>query len=307
MIDARRGVLYPARMPEFHRLAPPAAAADFVEWFWIPEWNIEPGRTSRQHVVAYPALNLVVDAGGVELVGPTTRASHRDLTGRGWAIGALLKPAAVAALIDEPSALRDGSRTFDAPDLHRDVVQEMGEGGRARATAVFADWLVDRVGTPSPGALDANAMAAMLMSDAAILRDEDAAERLSVSVRTMQRLAHRYVGLSPAAMIRRRRLQEAAQRVREHPDIDLATLAAELGYADHAHLTNDFRAVLGFTPSSYRSASRDDPPHRGAASRTDHARAGDRGRALPLALVSEAAQPQHPIPDSGEHDDGADQ
>lgn len=259
VIDARRGVLYPARMPEFHRLAPPAAAADLVEWFWIPEWNIEPGRTSRQHVVAFPALNLVVDAEGIELVGPTTKASYRDLTGRGWAVGALLKPAAVAALAEEPSALRDESCAFDAPDLHRDVVQAMGDG-RERAATVFADWLVARVGVPAPTALDANAMASLLMTHPAILRDEDAAAKLSVSVRTMQRMARRHVGLSPAAMIRRRRLQEAAQRVREHPESDLATLAAELGYADHAHLTNDFRTVLGFTPSSYRSES--SPPVR---------------------------------------------
>jgi AraC-like DNA-binding protein len=54
-------------------------------------------------------------------------------------------------------------------------------------------------------------------------------------------------------MIRRRRLQEAAQRLREQPDTELAALAAELGYADQAHLAGDFRTVLGFTPSSYRS------------------------------------------------------
>ena len=76
---------------------------------------------------------------------------------------------------------------------------------------------------------------------------------LGVSVRTLQRMAHRYVGLSPAAMIRRRRLQEAAERIRSDPGADLATVAAELGYADQAHLANDFRAVLGFTPSAYRA------------------------------------------------------
>ena len=29
--------------------------------------------------------------------------------------------------------------------------------------------------------------------------------------------------------------------------------AAELGYADQSHLANDFRTVLGFTPSAYRA------------------------------------------------------
>lgn len=257
MIDALRGILYPARMPDFHRLPPPAEAAELIEWFWIPEWSIEPGRTSRQHVVAYPALNLVVQPGGVELVGASTLATHRDLVGRGWAVGALLKPASVVVLVDDPSVLRDDSTTFDAPDLLAAVTQAMEAGGglhRERAAQVFADWLIEKIGRVGQAAQQANEMATLLMADAAITRAEDAAVRLSMSLRTLQRLTHRHVGLPPATMIRRRRLQEAAQRVRDQPDIDLSTLAADLGYADHAHLTNDFRRVLGITPSAYRSS-----------------------------------------------------
>lgn len=257
MIDERRGILYPARMPEFHRLPPPPEAVELVEWFWIPEWSIEPGRTSRQHVVAYPALNLVVEPGGIELVGASTMATHRDLVGRGWGVGALLKPASVAVLVADPSRLRDDSTPFDAPDLFVAVTQAMEAGDglhRERAARVFADWLIEKIGHVTPAALQANEMARLLMADAAITRAEDAAACLSMSLRTLQRLAHRHVGLPPAAMIRRRRLQEAAQRVREQPDVDLSTLAADLGYADHAHLTNDFRTVLGIAPSAYRSS-----------------------------------------------------
>ena len=47
--------------------------------------------------------------------------------------------------------------------------------------------------------------------------------------------------------------EEAAQRVREEPDADLASIAAELGYANHANLTRDFQAVLGIAPRTYRS------------------------------------------------------
>jgi AraC-like DNA-binding protein len=68
----------------------------------------------------------------------------------------------------------------------------------------------------------------------------------------LPRLARRYVGLPPLLMIRRRRLQQAAQRLRSDPDANLAAVAAEFGYADHAHLANEFRAVLGVTLSGYR-------------------------------------------------------
>lgn len=256
MIDARRGILYPKRMPEFHRLLPPDAAVDLVEWFWIPEWDIEAGRSSRQHVVAYPALNLVIEPGGVELVGASTSATHRDLTGRGWGVGALLRPAAVAALIDDPAALLDSSVAFKVPELHHAMAEVMNAGGeqrREQAVEVFAAWLVSRTGMVGPVARQANEMSRMLIADASVLRAEDAAARLAVSARTLQRLARRHIGLPPAAMIRRRRLQEAAQRVRDEPRTDLSALAAELGYADHAHLSNDFRTVLGITPRAYRA------------------------------------------------------
>ncbi|NKF31923.1 AraC family transcriptional regulator, partial [Pseudomonas sp. BGM005] len=111
-----RGVLYPARLLEFHRLAPAANVRDLVVWFWIPEWDIEPGRSSRQEIAGYPALNLVVEQGAVTLSGATTRASHRDLSGTGWAVGALLRPAAVAALTGDPAALVDVEQVIDAPD-----------------------------------------------------------------------------------------------------------------------------------------------------------------------------------------------
>jgi len=255
MVDPTRGVLYPARLPEFHRL--PSSVPELAAWFWIPEWDIAPGRSSRQDVVAYPALNLVVEADAVVLAGPTTRMSSRELRGRGWAVGALLRPAAVLALTDAPASLRDGQQrlpdTGPAAALRAEVAAAMasGEGRRERAVAAFADWLRARVGEVSDAARHANAMHDLLMSSDVRTPDE-AATRLAVSVRTLQRMAHRAVGLPPAAIIRRRRLQEAAERLRAEPAADLATLAAELGYADHAHLSADFRTVLGIAPSTYR-------------------------------------------------------
>jgi AraC-like DNA-binding protein len=104
----------------------------------------------------------------------------------------------------------------------------------------------------SEEALLANRLMDVIGSDASVVRVEDAASMLAVSQRTLQRVARKYIGLSPAALIRRRRLQDAAERTRLDPSADLAAIAAELGYADHAHLTNDFQKYLGFTPSAYR-------------------------------------------------------
>ncbi|MDY0911050.1 helix-turn-helix domain-containing protein [Microbacterium sp. CFBP9034] len=252
MTDPTRGILYPERLPHLQRLPAPDAAADLVGWFWVPEWDLPPGVASRQQVLAFPAANLVVEPSGVTLWGATTRVSERVLEGRGWAVGALLKPAALAVLSDSPADLVDSFATLDEPDLHA-AVRGVMPGGAEAAVARMAAWVDARVGVRTGEARLAADMAELLMTDATILRVEDAAARLSVSPRTLQRLAHRTVGLPPATMIRRRRLQEAAQHVREDPDASLAEIAVSLGYADQAHLANDFRTVLGMTATEYRS------------------------------------------------------
>lgn len=266
-----KGILYPARLPAFNRVPAPASVADLVQWFWIPEWDIEPGRTSRQHLIAYPASNLVVQPADVVFSGPTTRAAHRDLTGSGWAVGAMLRPAAVPLFIDDPGAMRDSETELALMELHTavsnpmtaprgDTAPQVGtphDDGthRSRAVEAFVAWLVSLDVVLSEEALLANRMMDVIATDPEVLLLEDAATRLSVSSRTLQRLARKYIGLSPAALIRRRRLQDAAERTRSDPTADLAAIAVELGYADHAHLTNDFQKYLGFTPSTYRRSA----------------------------------------------------
>ncbi|MEO6881830.1 MAG: helix-turn-helix domain-containing protein [Mycobacteriaceae bacterium] len=255
-----RGVLYPAELPTFHRVPAPVRVASLVRWFWIPEWNITAGRVSRQELIAFPACNLAVEPELVGLAGPTTRRSFRDLSGRGWAVGALLRPAAVAWFTAEPTHLCDRYEILDLPQLHAVVAaamtsDEADDERRTRAVEGFADWLAATVPAPDTDGVLANAMAELIDGDQSVLQVTDAAARLGVSVRTLQRLARRHVGVSPLAMIRRRRLQEAAERLRGDPTTDIAAVAADLGYSDHAHLAGDFRTVLGFTPSSYRGSS----------------------------------------------------
>lgn len=263
MEQHQRGVLYPQRLPEFHREAPRPGIAHAVSWFWIPEWDLAPGEESRQQILPLPACNLVVEPDGITVVGPPTRRSERVLSGRGWAVGALLQPAAAAALIRDLGALNDTAQRVEAPGLHRTVSAAMsdpardGYGRRAAAIEAASQWIAARVPVPRPGspAALANELA-IVLADPEITRVAQLAPRMHVSTRTLQRLADRCFGLSLHSMIRRRRLQEAAGRLRSDPEATVASLASELGYADHAHFTTDFTALLGLTPSGYRESFR---------------------------------------------------
>jgi len=251
-----RGVLYPARLPTFHREPSPEELGGLVRWFWIPRWRLAAGRTSRQELLPFPASNLVVAWDGVTLSGPSSRASHRDLRGTGWAVGMLLRPAALPSLGVEPESIRDAEVVFDAPGLLQTVSTAMADPdeatGRRLAVAACARWCTRHLRTPEGDGVLANAMEELVAADRTIVRVEQLAEALGVTTRAVQRLAKRYIGLTPLAVIRRYRLQEAAQRLRDEPDVTISQVAAELGYADHAHLSGDFRTVLGFTANDYR-------------------------------------------------------
>jgi len=151
---------------------------------------------------------------------------------------------------------------LEDPDLSAAVAGAMADmnttTGGQRAASALAAWVAQHAGPPQATALIANKMEDVVASDRSVLRVDQLARRLDLSIRSLQRLCEKYIGLPPLAVIRRYRLQEAAQRLREDPSVTVAQVAAELDYADHAHLTADFRRVLGFSPSQYRQQTMSD-------------------------------------------------
>jgi AraC-like DNA-binding protein len=57
-------------------------------------------------------------------------------------------------------------------------------------------------------------------ADRRITKVEDVACRFNLSIRTLQRMFHRYVGVSPKWLIRRYRLREAAERLASGEAVD---------------------------------------------------------------------------------------
>ncbi|WP_019159629.1 AraC family transcriptional regulator [Brevibacterium senegalense] len=292
------GVLYPARLPTFHRISVTGGFTAFVRWFWFARWDVAPGRTSRQHLIGYPTSNLVVSDDRTEFSGPATRASHRDLTGTGWAVGALLQPASIPTVLRHVmagrsgnpqdtaaasqvgatgtleettptdaqdvtpriAALRDTVLLVALPDLEAAVHAAMASPRPpadtcAEAARAFTAWLTALLGEPTEEGLLANRMVDAAETQRHLDSVTDLAAHLHVSQRTLQRLTATHVGLSPGMLIRRRRLHDGARRLREEPGLTLTDLAHELGYSDHAHLTHDWRTVLGITPTGYRRSA----------------------------------------------------
>jgi AraC-like DNA-binding protein len=82
-------------------------------------------------------------------------------------------------------------------------------------------------------------------------RVDELAEALGISERQLRRRFHQSVGYGPKTLDRILRFRRLVSRAREVSDgeLDLARVAADLGYADQAHMTRDCVRLTGMPPA----------------------------------------------------------
>ena len=244
-----------------HRYEAPAEFDELVRWFWIPVWSVPPGQEAPQKVLQYPNSLIVVAHDYARFYGVTAGLSTTTLTGDGWAVGVACAPAAGYLLTGSPMAGYT-DRSVDVTDVLGDAGRELtgrvrramsgdplAPDAHAEATAAFADALRPVLPVDAEGEL-VNRLVEFVESRGDVLRVAQVCEEFGLSERALQRLVHRRIGLTPKWLIQRRRLQEAAERLRTS-DTSLADVAAALGYADQPHFSRDFSSVTGMTPRKF--------------------------------------------------------
>jgi AraC-like DNA-binding protein len=249
------------------RLAASPELADFIHHFWYVQWDLRGSPPSTAETLPHPSCYLVFEHDlerpiadpsvhcGAEVSGVTTGRFSRTMNGRGRVFGLKFRPggirpflkASVSTLTDRvvPAAeifgpdiltLASHLRTLDSP-----------ESMAAVATAYFAS----RMPASDPSAALAATLVETILNDPTMLSVSVLSRRSGLGVRALQRLFHAYVGASPKWVIRRFRLHELLERFHSGEELDGAQLALDLGYADQAHLINDFRKLAGVTPRQY--------------------------------------------------------
>ncbi|MGO1975511.1 MAG: helix-turn-helix domain-containing protein, partial [Propionibacteriaceae bacterium] len=193
--------------------------------------------------------------------GVVSGLSVTTLAGDGWGVGVMFEPAA--------GQLVTGRSVADYTDRFVDLPEVLGAAGIGLIERVRAAMVADPDASASHRtAMDAyagvlrphlpidtegeliNRIVAFVEENGDVLRVGQVCAEFHLTERSLQRLAQRRLGLSPKWLIQRRRLQEAAERLRvgrARP----ADIAAELGYADQAHFVRDFQRVTTMTPGVF--------------------------------------------------------
>ncbi|MEV5357270.1 helix-turn-helix domain-containing protein [Streptomyces sp. NPDC052693] len=268
-----RGIVDPSGLlsrVRFRRHQPAEPLRRYVEWYWLIDWDLPAPYAS--HIVPHPAVNLTFqwdeDEGPpyAEVTGVALGLYTRKLTGRGRVCGVKFRPGGFRPYTPGTPVSHWTGRALPAQDVFRQITEDTarsivtGADDRARVAALDA-FLFSLPCAPDPQADLAIDLVRRIRADRSVRRVGDFARAHGLSVRALQRLFAAQVGVGPKWIILRYRIHEALEQAGTRSDVDWAGLAADLGYADQAHLVRDFTATIGVPPTAYTAETAPGPRH----------------------------------------------
>lgn len=269
-----RGILDPRLLQQrvsLTRYPVMPSLAGLIDRFWAVEWDLPDGTLHSQQVLTHPSASLSVGHADARVIeGPVGRLegrlngvarslTTRVLVGQGWVVAAMTTPGGLGAFISQPASVFTDRVVPIGAALGVDeerLVEEIGtQAGQASRVDVLAAALEGLVAVAEPQrvhrARQVAKVARLAEADRSLRRLDDLCLAAGLGPRKLQRLFLQCAGVSPTWILRRYRLLDAAEAVRDGQPASWAGLAADLGYADQAHLVRDFHAAIGMPPAAY--------------------------------------------------------
>jgi methylphosphotriester-DNA--protein-cysteine methyltransferase len=235
---------------------PTQDVAACVSHYWVMRWRLPYNVTYRPtEVLPAPMVHAFFTATGGFVHGISDGALSYDTAGTGAMAGIAFKPGGFAPYwggrisqlrggpVDLATVFPNADARFCSALLHEpeeQMVQALNGLLRSRPVQPPVQHLQ----------LIADAVAAMMREDGPTTVSALAAE-LSRSERSLQAAFTKYVGVGAKWLLKRQRLLRAIGRTADTARPDWAGVAADMGYSSQTHFLNDFKQVVGVTPTVY--------------------------------------------------------
>jgi AraC-like DNA-binding protein len=257
--DSARAILRRHRADErfeISRRTPSDDLASIADYHWVLTWDLREQEPHRQQILTHPSVNMTFMTGGrARVVGVVRGVFTETIAGTGRVIGVRFLPGGFRPLLGRPvSSVTDRMVAIEeifGPGA-RTAADAIIAAGPDEAVALLEEFLRSKApARPDPLVAEVSAIVGRMSADPSLSRVDELALELDIGTRRLQRLFADYIGVGPKWVLRRFRMQEAADRASAGTDVDWAVLAAELGYADQAHFVRDFSATIGMPPAQY--------------------------------------------------------
>jgi AraC-like DNA-binding protein len=193
------------------------------------------------------------------LFGNNSRCFNVRVRGPFVVAGTAIRPSGWTAVSDQkaqrfadgmfPAAVTWGD---DTDQLYREASTTGDDAGIVEALEKFWRAQIAKFGTPESD--QAMATFEEIANNDSTMRVADAAERVGLSARALERRCCATFGLTPKAVLRRSRFLDMATALRGISDPGEEERAA-LRFSDQSHLNREFRYFVNMTPGGFEKAS----------------------------------------------------
>jgi AraC-like DNA-binding protein len=237
---------------EYRERQPPRALHPLLACSWERALPAGSGAI-RRRILPDGCVDLIWRDGRVLVAGPDTSAWISELPAASTIVGIRLRPGVAGSVLGIPAA--------EVRDQHPPAAEVFGERWLAARRRLDGEATADQAQrelvrllllrleereAPDPLVLAATRRLGFPGS-----RVRELADALGISDRQLRRRFHASVGYGPKTLDRVLRFQRFAGLARSgRPDGDLARVAADLGYADQAHMTRDCVELAGIPPTA---------------------------------------------------------
>lgn len=246
-----------------------AILRSFVECFWVHETTVIANFTHRvlpdgcvDIIYHLPSFQVSVNNTYLSrriapaIVGTMTQPVTAQLYPAHNYLGIRFRPGGIAAFIHTPLyAFTDRISPVDSinPSLGSSLQNRLEKLGVWSERIQLLEACLLRVLSHSSGLLvPIVPIVQFMLTEKGQISIPQLSRMSRLSPRQLERLFHQFVGVSPKLLARIVRFRHVKTILETDTDDSLMSIAFDNGYTDHAHLTKEFKAFAGLTPSAYR-------------------------------------------------------
>ena len=205
---------------------------------------------TKNNALKMPAIylvNLLSEPFTIQAQGTLTIVAARLYA---WSLTDLLGEIPLA--VNKPVVSLDGSFVHVIPELKKYLEQ----GQYLEAVNCLQVALIDRFKQRIPIQQRMALFLRQVWNQPELPSISELSSQFALSSRQVQRILKAASGTTPKMLLRLSRFEQARDRLWQSPDSDLTSLAYELGYADQAHFSRDFKAFSQTTPRQFATQMR---------------------------------------------------
>lgn len=236
---------------------PSSLLDDLIENYWIMRWNLDAGKSFTCQIISSPYVALTCMNYGAQVTGVTTGVYNYEVRGEGVIYGVLFKPGGFYPFCKH-SVSELTNKTVPAAVYFETLSQTTNSSILLAKSDKVGISILEKLlllNHPQPDA-KIKLINEMISTSRTTNMPEVSklAKEFSISERQLQALFKKYVGVGLKWIILRNKLQLATNVALHEKSANWTQVALDLGYSDHSHFINDFKRIIGKTPTQYANS-----------------------------------------------------